>query len=741
VKAFVHAATLILVTQSAACGAITGDESADDALTVDSISVSVSPTGVIAVARGQTTTFSVTLTRFNHTADVSLSAIGLPSGVTATFNPSTLSGSRLTSTLTVAVALDAALGPQSFIVHALGFVVGADAGVQLSVFSPSAQVTVTRAGSGSGTVTSDPSGINCGNACTASFTAVPSVTLTATPASGSAFGGWSGACTGSAATCTFSTSNPAQYRVTATFNSTTPSFSLAVTPPSFSVQQGGSGSATVNVTREGGFSAAVNLAFSGAPNGLTITANPASVTGASATLTFAAALSLPTGNYPITITGTGTGVAQRTASVQVLVTPTSGGSNNVAMSFAKCDPTLVPIWFAVQNGSGPWTRVNAGAGSTFSFTVGANTGVAYVTHAGPGYETVVQYGSAAEMMVPTDPCSFSFQTGTKQLTGTAVGLGLPGGGYWMVTLGGAFLQRDPAQGGGFTLTSVAAGPRDLVAGRVLRNSPDLTTLQRMIVRRDVDYPNNSAIPLLDFGGSESFMPVTVFLRIDNLDGNQSQLFEALVTPRGRTEDFYSALPGGPGGNHRYFALPASQTQAGEFHLVTIAAAPPGENPTSFRFTQLLLQAPSDRTMSLGPEMSSPTVTSLGGTPLRLRAQVASQGAYAGAVQVQYEQPDRSLDLFATAAYSGGTPATWSLDVPDLSAAGYDPAWGLHGGSVDWGVFVLGGDLQFFSGAPLTGDAQILGAGRGSSLAALSESAWKAPPGRIPLPTLPARRGP
>jgi List-Bact-rpt repeat protein len=52
------------------------------------------------------------------------------------------------------------------------------------------------AGTGSGTVTSDPSGINCGNDCTATFQTGNTVRLMAAPASGSTFAGWSGACSG-----------------------------------------------------------------------------------------------------------------------------------------------------------------------------------------------------------------------------------------------------------------------------------------------------------------------------------------------------------------------------------------------------------------------------------------------------------------------------------------------------------------------------------------------------------------
>jgi hypothetical protein len=57
-------------------------------------------------------------------------------------------------------------------------------------------ITVQREGTGSGTVTSSPTGIDCGATCTASFPASSQVTLTAAADSSSIFTSWNGPCTG-----------------------------------------------------------------------------------------------------------------------------------------------------------------------------------------------------------------------------------------------------------------------------------------------------------------------------------------------------------------------------------------------------------------------------------------------------------------------------------------------------------------------------------------------------------------
>jgi Tol biopolymer transport system component len=62
-------------------------------------------------------------------------------------------------------------------------------------------VTVSKVGTGSGTVISSPTGIDCGSTCSAQFAGGASVTLTATAEAGSEFVGWSGGGCSGTGTC------------------------------------------------------------------------------------------------------------------------------------------------------------------------------------------------------------------------------------------------------------------------------------------------------------------------------------------------------------------------------------------------------------------------------------------------------------------------------------------------------------------------------------------------------------
>ncbi len=88
-------------------------------------------------------------------------------------------------------------------------------------------LTVAKAGTGSGTVTSSPAGISCGADCSEAYSSGTVVTLSQAAPAGSFFAGWSGACTGTSS-CQVTMS--AAKSVTATFNLNPPQDFFSLTP-------------------------------------------------------------------------------------------------------------------------------------------------------------------------------------------------------------------------------------------------------------------------------------------------------------------------------------------------------------------------------------------------------------------------------------------------------------------------------------------------------------------------------
>jgi hypothetical protein len=116
----------------------------------------------------------------------------------------------------------------------------------VATFTPTPQaqyaLTVTKSGTGSGTVTSSPAGINCGYDCSETYAKVEKVVLTAEVDANSAFTGWSGGGCSGTGTCTVTVN--AAMSVTATFD-------LQAAGNTLTVVKSGTGTGTVTSSPAG----------------------------------------------------------------------------------------------------------------------------------------------------------------------------------------------------------------------------------------------------------------------------------------------------------------------------------------------------------------------------------------------------------------------------------------------------------------------------------------------------------
>ena len=199
--------------------------------------------------------------------------------------------------------------------------------------------------SGSGTVASSPSGINCGSSCSASYTSGTSVTLTATPATGYSFSGWSGACTGTNASCTVSMTTARS--VTASFSQNAPgTYSLSVSLSGAGAVASSPSGINCGSSCSASYASGTNVTLTAtAAVGYTFSGWSGACTGVSSTCTVAMSVNRTVG-ATFAMTGAAAG-APVLAFTDLDSGPNTGGQNNQGV--------FVTIWgknFGATRGSG-----------------------------------------------------------------------------------------------------------------------------------------------------------------------------------------------------------------------------------------------------------------------------------------------------------------------------------------------------------------------------------------------------
>ena len=754
-------------------------KTAQVALTVNA---SATPTYSLAataatVAAGGTGTSNITITRTGgFTGNVTLAATGLPTGVTAAFNPNNTGTNA--SVLTFTAAANAVAGTSTVTVTGTATgqadktttlqltVTPAGGGASYSLAATAAtvaagatgtsNVTITRTGGFAGNVTLAATGLPTG--VTAAFnpnnTGTNASVLTFTAAANATAGTSTVTVTGTADGQADKTTT-LQLTVTAAAGN----FTLALNPTTLSVAQGATGNTTVTITRTNGFAGAVNLTATGLPNGVTAAFNPAGPTTNTSTLTLTASATATVGQATVTVRGNATGLAEQTATLALTVTQSVGGSGNTTWEF--CTAGQTPLWLAIQDGaSGTWTRVTP-TGTKFQFNITqARGGVAFVTGESDaisasadrtlaqklssimqqelrirnrltrgrfnasmssalvdGFALSIFYGTQQELNASgTSQCL----PGTgKTVNGTVAGLGQTQSA--LISLGPVNTSATAASTS-FQLTDVPDGALDLLATRLDINLSTLSfAADKLILRRAQNFTNNATIPVLDFGAAEAFDPVQPNLTVNNLNGEFAAVATMFFTGAGNSTSGAPLFIGLPtAAPFKYYAVPQSRLINGDLHLVFAGATASQTSTDNMRTAGVFFKDPTDRTVTLGPALTAPTVNAAATTPYaRLRATGPIQASYNKTVLVTYAQSTasvyRSVSITASEGYLSGM-TSYDLAIPDFSAvAGWDNNWGPKAGvQTFWQVSATGfTGVGFGTNAPLEGSTFTSGTRSGT----------------------------
>jgi uncharacterized membrane protein len=374
----------------------------------------------LTINRGASSVSTITITRSGgFTGSVALSASGLPSGVTATFNPASTTGGS--STLTLAASSTAATGTFNVTINGSGGGLNRSTTLSLTVnespppdftlsvnpssltinrgASSGATVTITRIGGFDSVVALNASGLPSG--VTASFESPPGpvsvISMFIAVSSTAATGTTNVTITGGGGGLTRTTT------LTLTVNAQ--DFTLSANPSSLTVSPGASGVSTITITRTGGFTGSVALSASGLPSGVTATFNPSSTAGGNSMLTLAASSAAAFGTFNVAINGSGGGLTRSTtlalsianaqnftlaaspstltvnrgasAATTISISRVGGFASSVALS-ATGLPSGVTATF------NPPSTTGASSALTLAASSGATTGTVNVTVSGTG---------------------------------------------------------------------------------------------------------------------------------------------------------------------------------------------------------------------------------------------------------------------------------------------------------------------------------------------------------------------
>jgi hypothetical protein len=151
-------------------------------------------------------------------------------------------------------------------------------------------------------------------------------------------------------------------------------FSLAVSPSSQSVAQGGTTTYTVTIAPTNGFNGAVQLSASGVPAGATATFSPNPATSTS-TMTVTTSSTTPTGSSTITVTGISGSLSHTATTTLVVNTPPPwAASYNVVNTPTSWTPNQTQTYSVTITNTGNQTWTAGGSNPVHLGVRFANTG-------------------------------------------------------------------------------------------------------------------------------------------------------------------------------------------------------------------------------------------------------------------------------------------------------------------------------------------------------------------------------
>jgi hypothetical protein len=326
------------VTVTGVSGALRGATSISLTVVTPSFTLSSSAAG-LTLPRGSSAADLVAVRPQNaFKGSVSLVASGLPSGVTAVFNPSNTTGNSL---LSFTASSTATTGTFKVTVTGVSGALGGATSISVTVVapgftlsSPGAGLTLPRGSSSTDVVAVTPRNGFKGSVSLVASGMPSGVTAVFSPSSTTgnstlAFTASSTATTGTFKVTVTGVSGALSSTTSITLAIPAPNFTLFFAGAGLALPRGSSAARAVAVTPHNGFNSSVSLSASGLPSG--VTAAFGTVSAGTSLVTFTAGSTVAAGSFPITVNGV-SGTLKSSASFTLTVLLGASGTSLVNLA-------------------------------------------------------------------------------------------------------------------------------------------------------------------------------------------------------------------------------------------------------------------------------------------------------------------------------------------------------------------------------------------------------------------------
>ena len=281
----------------------------------------------------------------------------------------------------------------------------------------------------------------------------------------------------------------------------------------------------------------------------------------------------------------------------------------VNLSYAPClGGADMPEWFAYQDGSAEWTRVNMSSSGAFNFTLRRGKGGIATYTADNGL--FILYATTEELQANLPTCAGG---SVRAVSGTVTGyapldnMDLVMGSVSTTVFGS---QAAPAS---FAISDVGAAETDLVGIRY-RTAATTTTFERypsrIFIRRGV---TGTATSLVDFASTtESFAPVPQAVTVTNLTAGESLNIFSNVVMASTTANVsrYAAAAASFSGtvSAPFYGVPGAALAGTETQMLEVSALKSGSSTQDIRLGTLVYTSSTDKTLTFGPTLGPISLT-------------------------------------------------------------------------------------------------------------------------------------